>query len=296
MPVKTLHKKEVQLSLEVVTQLLGDQFPDWAYQDIVPLNHQGTDNVMLKLGEDKIIRLPRTPRSEGNLKKECLWLPRLDSSLPIQIPHILGVGDPSKHYPFQWAIVNYLKGSAPSESNPLDQAQAAHDLGHFITELQKVDPTNAPLCSRKSPRMSSDHETRELMPALSDVLDIQVISRLWDEALKVPSWNKDPVWLHGDIHAGNLLVQNRKITGVIDFGMSGVGDPACDVMIAWLLFDAEERGRFRSVVKPDEATWDRAKGCALHFGIMAYSYYKNRDPFLAGIAKRTLEEVIKDSN
>lgn len=294
MPVKTLHKKEAKLSLEVVNQLLNEQFPEWSHQVIYPLNHQGTDNVMLKLGEDKIVRFPRTQRSEKSLKKECLWLPKLDSNLPIQIPHILGVGQPSEQYPYQWAIVNFLEGSCPSDSNPLDLTLAAKGLGHFIKELQKADIANAPLCSRKCPAMSSDKETRESMLALSDVFDIKAIAKLWDSALEVPPWKMDPVWLHGDIHAGNLLVQDRRLTGVIDFGMAGVGDPACDLMVAWMLFDQDTREIFHSAVNPDEAMWDRARGCALHFGIMAYSYYKDRDPFLAGLAKRTLNEILMD--
>ena len=296
MPVKTLHKKEAKLSLEVVKQLLEEQFPDWSHYGIEPFDHQGTDNVMLKLGEDKIIRLPRSQRSEESLKKECLWLAKIESGLSIEIPHIIGVGCPSEQYPFQWVIVNYLEGSSPSDNNFLDLAQAATDLGHFIKELQRVDTTDAPLCSRKSPSMSSDKETRQLIPALSDVFDAKEITQLWEAALEIPPWKKDPVWLHGDIHAGNLLVQNGKITGVIDFGMSGVGDPARDLMVGWMLFKEDSRKTFRDGVEPDEAMWDRARGCALHFGIMAYSYYKNRDPFLAGLAQKTLEEVIKDSN
>ena len=295
MPVKTLHKKEAKLSLELVKQLLKDQFSHYSHLAIQPLNHQGTDNVMLKLGDDKIIRLPRTQRSEESLKKECLWLPKIERGLSIEIPHIIEVGQPSEQYSFQWAIVNYLDGSSPSDNSPLDLAQAARDLGHFIKELQRVDTTDAPLCSRKSPSMRSDKETRQLIPALSDVFDVKEITQLWEVALKVPTWEKAPVWLHGDIHAGNLLVQNRKITGVIDFGMSGVGDPACDLMVAWMLFGTDERVILRSVIEPDESMWDRARGCALHFGIMAYSYYKNRNPFLAGLAKKTLEEVIRES-
>lgn len=295
MPVKTLHKKEAKLSLEVVKQLLKDQFPDYSHLAIQPLKHQGTDNVMLKLGEDKIIRFPRTQRSEENLKKEYLWLPKIESGLSIQIPHIIEVGQPCEQCSFQWAIVNYLGGSSPSDNNPLDLAQAAKDLGHFIKELQRVDTNNAPLCSRESPSMRSDKETRQLIPALSDVFDVKEITQLWEAALKIPTWEKAPVWLHGDIHAGNLLVQNKKITGVIDFGMSGVGDPACDLMIGWMLFKEDARETFRNVFNPDKSMWDRARGCALHFGIMAYSYYKNRDPFLAGLAKKTLEEVITES-
>lgn len=294
MPVKILHNTEAKLSLEVVKQLLNEQFPEWSHQTIHPLSHQGTDNVMLKLGENKILRFPRTQRSEESLKKEFLWLPKLDSSLPIQIPHILGVGRPNEQYPYQWAIVNFLEGRSPSDSNPLNLTLAAKDLGNFIKELQKVDTINAPLCSRKPPSMSCDKETRESMLALSDVFDIKVIDKLWDLALEVSSWKMDPVWLHGDIHAGNLLVQGRKLTGVIDFGMSGVGDPACDLIVAWMLFDQDAREIFHSAVNPDEAMWDRARGCALHFGIMAYSYYKNRDPFLAGVAKRTLNEILMD--
>ncbi len=294
MLVKTIHTKEVKLSLELVKQLLKEQFPDWASQDLQPLMHQGTDNVMLKLGDDKIIRLPRTLRAEQGLKKECLWLPRLGSKLPVQIPHIQGIGQPIDNYPYQWAIVNYLEGDSPCKSNSLDLTKAAADLGNFIKELQKVNTTNAPLCKRGQPLITRDKETMEFLGVLSGDFDTKLLGEMWSSMLKVPHWERNPVWLHGDLHAGNLLAQGGRLTGVIDFGMSGVGDPACDVMVAWSVLDQNTRELFRSVAEPDEATWKRAQGWALHFGIVACAYYKTRDPLLAVIAQRTLEEVVAD--
>ncbi|MGB0934552.1 MAG: aminoglycoside phosphotransferase family protein [Alphaproteobacteria bacterium] len=296
MPVETLHKNETKLSIEIIRELLNDQFPDWADLSIKPLSHQGTDNVMLKLGNDKIIRLPRTQRSEASLIKECLWLPIIGDRLSIQIPHIIGNGQPSKEYPYQWAIVNFLQGSSPSDNNPLDLAQAAIDLSRVRKELQSVDTTDAPLCSRKYPSIIHDAETSPLIPALSDTFDSAQITKLWEAALDLAPWQGNPVWLHGDIHTGNLLVQDGAITGIIDFGMSGIGDPACDLMVAWTLFTKDTRQIFHDAVAPDQATWNRAKAYALHFGIMAYSYYKDRDPFVANIAKNTLGEVINDSS
>jgi aminoglycoside phosphotransferase (APT) family kinase protein len=54
--------------------------------------------------------------------------------------------------------------------------------------------------------------------------------------------------------AGNLLVREGRLSAVIDFGASGVGDPACDVVIAWTLLHEESRGAFRCGLGADPGT------------------------------------------
>ena len=139
-----------------------------------------------------------------------------------------------------------------------------------------------------------DQQTRDAISALADVIDTNEVTAAWDAALGVPAWNGAPVWLHGDLHAGNLLVQHGRLSAVIDFGGLGVGDPACDVMAAWLLLSAENRAVFREMLQVDDATWARGRGWALSFGLIALPYYQTTNPVLAGIARHAINEVLAD--
>jgi hypothetical protein len=85
-----------------------------------------------------------------------------------------------------------------------------------------------------------------------------------------------------------------RLSAVIDFGCLGVGDPACDVMVAWTYLSAETRGAFRAALPVDDATWARGRGWALSFGLIALPYYESTNPVLAGIARYAIDEVLAD--
>jgi aminoglycoside phosphotransferase (APT) family kinase protein len=157
-----------------------------------------------------------------------------------------------------------------------------------------IDSKNDPKCRRGQPLITRDQETREAISLLSDTYDSNLVIDIWESALAAQIWSKPPVWIHGDLHAGNLLAQNSRVTAIVDFGSAGIGDPACDLMVAWTLLTSETRDTFRSIVKPDDATWARARGWALTFGIVAYPYYRLSNPVFAAIAKRTIDEVLID--
>ena len=95
------------------------------------------------------------------------------------------------------------------------------------------------------------------------MIDTDVATAAWDEALAAPDWSGPPVWIHGDLLPGNLLLEGGRLTGVIDWGLVGVGDPACDMTIAWSLLPAEARKVFRTELDVDDATWARGRGWAL---------------------------------
>ena len=161
--------------------------------------------------------------------------------------------------------------------------------------MQKVDAHEGPTCRRGMPLHFRDEETREAFKLSEKYFDTKLLEKLWNHVLDIPQWNGHPVWIHGDLHAGNLLAKNGKISGVVDFGSCGIGDPAVDLMVAWTLLTKETRDIFRSIIEPDENTWQRGYGWALTFGIVAYPYYIDRNPPFAALAKRAVEEVILDA-
>jgi aminoglycoside phosphotransferase (APT) family kinase protein len=173
-------------------------------------------------------------------------------------------------------------------------------MAEFIGALQRIDPTGGPPpgehnFGRGEPLANRDERVRESVRALAGVVDSTAVLALWEESLAAPSWERAPVWIHGDLDARNVLVVDGRITAVIDFGGLGVGDPATDVMVAWKLFTPESRETFRQAVAVDDATWARARGWALWQALGAMSYYTlETNPVLVHEAQRWLAETLAD--
>jgi len=289
-----VHADETNINSNIVCSLLKEQFPEWLNLSLKLIKSQGTDNVMYQLGDDKVIRLPRTYGSALSLQKECDWLPKLAPKLPIPVPVPIARGIPSTYYPHPWAICQFLEGSNPCIENRLDLQQASKDMAHFIDMMQKIPVKSGPECRRGLPLDSRAQETRDAIQNVTEMYDAKLLNEIWDSMLAVPSWHGSPVWIHGDLHAGNLLAKNNLITAVLDFGSAGVGDPACDLMVAWTLLDTDSRKQFQEIIQYDDATWQRGRGWAFTMGLVAYPYYKETDPLLASIAKRALDEVVTE--
>ncbi len=297
MKITKLHNDEIDITIPLVKTLLKSQFPHWAHFDLQLILPEGTDNVMYKLGNDLVVRIPRTESSSQNIAKECEWLPKLAPQLSLPIPSPTGIGKASAHFPYPWLICDYLEGinlNTESSENFLNDELAARDLGHFVLSMQNIDASNVPIWNRGMPLKMRDEVTKKCIPQMSEWYDVNLLAQLWEKSLEAPAWNGTNKLTHGDLHAGNLLVKDGRISAVVDFGLLGAGDPAVDLMVAWAVLSKETRGIFRSIVKPDEATWLRAKGWALTMGIVAYPYYKDTNPALAKAAKRALDEVLLD--
>ena len=301
MATSRMHVDEVDTNVSLVVRLLNTQFPQWANLPIEPAPSAGTGNALYRLGDHMVVRLPRIPSAVGQVDKEQKWLPRLAPLLPLNIPIPLAKGKPSDGYPWHWSVYQWLEGEDATTVSIADSRQAATVLAQFITALQQIDATDGPPPGQHNfyrgvPLTMRDKETHDAIAALDDVLDANELTAAWNAAIERPAWNGIPVWLHGDLHAGNLLVRRGRLSAVIDFGGLGVGDPACDVMAAWTLLSAENRIVFREILQVDDATWARGRGWALSFGLIALPYYQTTNPVLAGIARRAINEVLADHN
>ena len=301
MSTTKMHVDEVDTNVSLVRQLLNTQFPHWANLPIRHAHSTGTGNALYRLGDDMVVRLPRIPSVVGQVDKEQKWLPILAPLLPLNIPVPIVKGKPSDGYPWHWSVYRWLEGEDATAAPIADPHQAATDLARFIIALQRIEATGGPPPGghnfyRGVPLAMRDHETREAIAALHDVIDTDEVTAAWDAAIQTPAWNGVPVWLHGDLHAGNLLIQQGRLSAVIDFGGLGVGDPACDVMAAWVFLSAENRTLFREVLQVDDETWDRGRGWALSFGLIALPYYQTTNPVLAVIARRAINEALECHN
>ena len=299
MPVGKMHADEVTTDASLVRRLLAAQFPQWADLPIAPVPSAGTDNALYRLGPDMVVRLPRIGWAVGQAEKEWRWLPILTPRLPLAIPLPLALGEPGEDYPWRWSVCRWLAGENATGDRIADPRQAALDLARFIAALQQIDaadgpPPGAHNSRRGEPLANRDTETRQAITLLHADFNAAAMTAVWDAALAAPAWDRPPVWIHGDLQSGNLLAVDGRLSAVIDWGCLGVGDPACDVMAAWLFLSAETRETFRAALGVDDATWARARGWALWFGLIAFPYYQHTNPVLAGIARRAIEEVLAD--
>jgi aminoglycoside phosphotransferase (APT) family kinase protein len=146
------------------------------------------------------------------------------------------------------------------------------------------------------PLATKNNEVRKAILDLKGMFDSDIITSIWEECLNAPDWDRPAIWLHGDLLPSNLLIQNGKLTSVIDFGLMGIGDPACDLIPAWSLFDADSREVFRQELQIDDNTWIRGKGWALAIALIIIPYYLSTNPVLVSVAKRIIGELSGERN
>lgn len=285
-----MHLDEAHTDPALVRRLVAAQFPRWAHLPVRPVPSSGTDNAMYRLGDDLAVRLPRIPGAAGDVAMEQRWISFLAPHLPVTVPGRVALGEPAEGYPYPWAVCRWLPGTNPATGDlPL-----AEDLAEFITALRRVDPAGAPAAGRGVPLASRDEPTRDAIARSVDLVDTAALTRLWDEALRLPVWEGGPTWLHGDLSPGNVLVDDGRLSAVIDWGTAGTGDPTVDLTVAWNLLPADTRPAFRAALGADEPTWLRGRAWALSISIIQLPYYVDTNPALAANSRHVLAEILAD--
>jgi aminoglycoside phosphotransferase (APT) family kinase protein len=293
-----MHADEIDIDAGLVRRLIAEQFPEWTSLPLEQVRPYGTDNALYRLGDDLVVRLPRRERTAATLEKERRWLPKLAPRLPLAVPIPVAEGVPADGYPFYWSVYGWLEGENATVGRIAGSRRAAVDLARFVSTLRQIDPAGGPPPGshnffRGEPLARRDEAVRNSIHALRDEIDVAVVIAAWEAALRASEWQDAPVWIHGDLDARNLLVEEGRLTAVIDWGALGVGDPACDVMVAWKVFSADARGVFRAALGVDDASWARSHGWALSQALNALSYYTlETNPVLVREARRWLAEVL----
>lgn len=254
-----------------VEKMVANQFPSWRGLPVRPVNSQGWDNSTFRLGEDMLVRLPTADEYALAVEKEQRWLPILAPALPLQVPVPLAAGEPTDGYPHRWSVYRWIDGYPAASAAIDDMADFASDLAEFLRVLWSLDAEAGPEPGvhnwfRGGPLTEFDHWTQASLETLEGMVRTDLARDVWDRALQ-STWEGPPVWFHGDIAAGNLLVKDGALSAVIDFGTCGVGDPACDLAIAWTLFTDTSRRVFQEKLNVDEATWERGQGWALWYAL-----------------------------
>ncbi|MEY9873188.1 aminoglycoside phosphotransferase (APT) family kinase protein [Streptacidiphilus sp. MAP12-33] len=295
MNVNNMPAAEAEASPQLVRRLLADQHPDLAGLDIEVLAN-GWDNMVCRLGDDYLVRLPRRAVSAALVLNEQRWLPGLAGHLPLPVPAPVRIGLPGCGYPWAWSVVPFLPGEMAARTQPADLGLAALALGEFLAALHLPAPADAPVNpSRGIPLAGRATGVMSQLPHLDDPSERVAAARVWENATTAPEWDGPPVWLHGDLHPANILVDRGRIGSVIDFGDITAGDPATDLAVAWMLLPAPQRAEFRRVYgRADDATWARSQGWALALALVFLTHSAD-NPLMAGIGRRALDAVLEES-
>ncbi|MBS1847806.1 MAG: phosphotransferase [Actinobacteria bacterium] len=303
--------------------LVAEQHPDLAERAVI-LADSGWDNAVFRLGDDLALRIPRRVEGAVLIDHERAWLPTILDGVPdfatggLDASAHVRDGDPGCGYPWGWAVIPWHEGAVAASAPIDDVLDAADRLGRFLAAVHRPASGDAPanpwrggpIAARAS--LLDEHLDRveELGRSLGGVpvgdgdgdrddgsVTRRRVEATFAELAAAASGDGAPLWLHGDLHPGNLIVHDAQLRAVIDFGDITAGDRATDLSIAWALFGdrADARARFREVAgtrRPiDDATWDRARAWAVALNV-AYLQGEFTTPDRVAAAQRGLTAAL----
>ena len=286
------------IDVPLARRLVDSQFSLWSDLPITEVEADGWDNRTFRLGRELTVRLPSGDWYAKQVEKEQRWLPVLALELPLPIPSPVALGAPDAGFPYPWSVYGWLEGELASKA-PIDDLGAfATTLAGFLNALGRIDATDGPRPGehnffRGGPLATYEEEALQALEALGDEVPRDEVNRAWEDAMTT-SWERAPVWLHGDVASGNLLVRDGRLAAVLDFGSSGVGDPACDVVIAFTFLSGASRDRFRAALDVDAATWSRGRGWGLWKALISLVGHLENDSPDAALARRDIEQILAD--
>lgn len=289
-----MHAGQHAVTAAQARALIADQMPDLAGLPLRRVGAAGTDSVLYRLGPALVARFPRLPHAEAQLAVVARWLPRVAPEPGPAVPLELRQGGPGGGYPFHWSVAQWLPGRVAAPG-PAQQRQMALDLAGFLAALQaRPTPPEAPRnpgADRLELRLAALEVPIAEMQAAGEGGDL---TELLQAARALPPAQGAPVWLHGDLHALNLLMRRGRLSGVIDWGTMRVGDPAIDLMVAWALFDAPARAVLRAALPAPAAAWARARALAFAKAVRAIPYYRQSNPEFCAAMRVMLARVLQD--
>ncbi|MDN5248464.1 MAG: aminoglycoside phosphotransferase family protein [Wolbachia endosymbiont of Tyrophagus putrescentiae] len=288
------------ITLQLAKELIEQQFPQWAELYIRPVEFSGIDNRTFHLGEEMLIRLPSSENYALQAPKEQKWLKVLAPHVSLSIPEPVAMGQPSKHYPWNWSIYKWINGKSANmvSINELDLQTIAFQLARFLNKLHKINAEGGPSAGlhnywRGGHAAVYDKQTRSSIKKLKNIIDTKTAIAVWERAIS-SKWDRSPVWVHGDLASSNIIVKEGSLTGIIDFGCMGIGDPACDLVIAYTLLRNESRRIFKENLYLDTDTWARARGWALWKALITIVSLKDKSSKEAVEQQRVINEILNE--
>jgi aminoglycoside phosphotransferase (APT) family kinase protein len=295
----TMHAGQLAITVEVIRDLVADQFSQWAKLSIAPVASEGTVNAIFRIGDGLAARLPLQP---GDVDATRQWLRSeadaartLRSHTRVPVPEPVAIGEPGSGYPMPWSVQTWLPGTTASQRDPSASAEFAHDLAAFIEDVRAIDVCGRTFAGtgRGGDLRSHDEWMQVCMRQSEQLLDVPRLRRVWSRMRTLPRASSD-VMNHGDLIPGNVLVSNGRLAGILDVGGLGPADPALDLVGGWHLLDTEPRRRFREILRCDDLEWERGKAWAFEQAMGAVWYYARSNPAMSRMGRRTIERILAD--
>lgn len=280
----------------LVRALVDDQFPQWRGLPLVPVVPGGWDNRSFRLGPELMVRVPARRAYAAQVAVEQEWLPRLASGLPLAIPEPVAMGRASAVLPWAWSVYRWLEGEPLDRVPEADLVALAGELGRFLARLHRAPTGGAPPAGAGSFHRGGDlahygPEVEVSLDRLAGAADVPAARQVWKRAL-TSRWERSPMWVHGDVAPGNLLLRGGRLAAVIDWGQACAGDPACDLAIAWATLDEPARAALREAMPLDDAAWHRGAGWALWKALIVAAEMPGTDPAQRPRARATLTALL----
>jgi aminoglycoside phosphotransferase (APT) family kinase protein len=280
-----------------------DRIPDAASLTLEKVA-EGWDSEVWRLGRDHAVRLPRRELAAPLVRHEQRVLPGIAARLEplgVHVPAPLVAGVPACGYPWAWSVVPWIEGERGLDVPRAARSGWAGSLAAALVALHVDAPVDHPVNPvRGGPlaERAAAFEDRLATVRALDIIDGPTATELeavWREGLRTAPWERRAVWIHGDLHPGNLVSHHGHLAGIIDFGDVTGGDPAYDLAVAWLAFDAGGRSAFRAATggRYDTSTWRRAHAWAAAVTLMLL-VHSDDNPDYADLGKDAAAEVVAD--
>lgn len=285
-------------SKETIKRLLQQQAPQFASLELSPVEKMGHDNDTWRLGDTMTVRLPTGKQYAKQAQKEQKWLPYLEKGISLQIPRLVKAGCPSALFAYPWGIYQWIEGETLDSCKDIDATTVAIDLANFLNELHAIDCHEGPVAGahnfyRGGPLETYHQEVVVAIEHLASCFNKEVVLAVWSLALS-SSWQKKPVWVHGDLVVTNMLVRNQRLSAIIDFGILGIGDPACDLAMYWTYFKESSRNIFKEQLHVDQDTWNRGQGWVLWKALITFDSYLDKTTNEALFTKHIIDTILNE--
>lgn len=265
---------------------------------LAPVDKMGHDNYTWMLGDTMTVRLPTGKEYAMQAKKEQRWLPYLQKGISLQIPKLVKVGVPCSLFEYPWGIYQWIDGETLDSCKDIDSSKVAVDLADFLKELHTIDCHEGPIAGahnfyRGGSLHTYHQEVIDAIDHLESYFNKELVLSIWSLALS-SSWKKEPVWVHGDLVPTNMLVNDQRLSAVIDFGILGVGDPACDLAMYWTYFQGNSREAFKKQLNMDQDTWNRGQGWVLWKALITFDRYKDKMSEEALVTRQIVDTILNE--
>lgn len=296
-----MHSDQINISLDVVRQLVDEQFPRWSSLPITQVDVSGTDNALFRIGDQLAARFPLrgsdTAAVRTEIKHEAEAAQTLLGSTPFPTPEPVDVGDPGPGYPLPWSVQTWLPGTTASAADPSGSVPFAQDLASFIRGVRSIDTGGRTFSGSRRGGDLRDHDEwmETCFNSSGHLLDVPVLRRLWAVFRELPPPASADVMNHGDLIPGNVLVADGRLAGILDVGGLAPADPALDLVGAWHLLNDGPRTALRDDLGCDDIEWERGKAWAFEQSMGVAWYYVESNPDMSRMGLRTLERLVANS-